>query len=245
MPNNVNGKAILNVRQINLDDVQIYCTYPLSKGVKLKDYLVDKNMDSKRFCVIGVGGGGINIVHTITENNNKYISLMAHIDHSDIYDMKDKNKLFVMCDIADEEILTVDNRRVLSEFVSAHKEVYIISTLGRETHHSQAVEKIVQHIYRIHRKITLIIVKPFLFEVVPGRIREINSTLNELEKYAEKILVFHNEDLLGLEEVNNLAISDSFTFLNHIIATTIEEGYTCGDEIVSNIYLKELLNEKC
>lgn len=245
MPNSQNGKAVLNVRQISMDEVRKFCTYPMPKGVKLIDYIVDKNENSKKFCIFGIGGGGINIVETITKGNNKYFPMMAHIDYQDLYDRKAENKLYIMSDIEDKEIFTVENRRTLSKFVSAHKDVYIVTTLGRETHRSEAVEKMVQHLYRIHRKVTLIVVKPFLFEVIPGRIRAINATIKELEKYAEKIFVFHNEDLLAIKESSTLSIPKVFSSLDNIIASVIEEGCDCRDEVVSNIYLKELINERC
>ena len=244
MPSSQNGKAVLNVRQISMDEVRKYCTYHMPKGVKLKDYIVDENENSKKFCIIGIGGGGINIVEAITKDNSKYFSMMTHVDHQDLYDRDVENKLYIMSDIEDKEILTVENRRALSEFVSAHKEVYVVTTLGRETHRSQAVEKMVQHLYRIHRKVTLILVKPFLFEVVPGRIRAINATIKELEKYVEKIFVFHNEDLLAIKESSTMSMPEVFSSLDNIIASVIEEGYECEDEVVSNIYLKDLLNER-
>ncbi len=244
MPSSQNGKAVLNVRQISMDEVRKYCTYHMPKGVKLKDNIVDENENSKKFCIIGIGGGGINIVEAITKDNSKYFSMMTHVDHQDLYNRDVENKLYIMSDIEDKEILTVENRRALSEFVSAHKEVYVVTTLGRETHRSQAVEKMVQHLYRIHRKVTLILVKPFLFEVVPGRIRAINATIKELEKYVEKIFVFHNEDLLAIKESSTMSMPEVFSSLDNIIASVIEEGHECEDEVVSNIYLKDLLNER-
>ncbi len=245
MPNSQNGKDVLNVRQINMDEVRKYCTYHMPKGVKMKDYIADDNENSKKFCIIGIGGGGINIVEAITKDNSKYCPMMTHIDHQDLYNHEVENKLYIMSDIEDKEILTIENRRELSKFVSAHKEVYVITTLGRDTHSSEAVEKIMQHLYRIHRTVTLIVVKPFLFEVVPGRIRAINETLKKLEKYAEKIFVFHNEDLLAMKESSTLSMPEVFSSLDNIIASVIEEGYECGDKVVSNIYLKELMNERC
>ncbi len=244
MPNSQNGKAVLKVRQISMDEVRKYCTYQMPKGVKLKDFIVDKNENSKKFCIIGIGGGGINIVEAITKDNSNYFPMLAHIDHQELYDRKAENRLYIISDIEDKEILTVENRRALSKFVSTHKEVYVVTTLGRETHRTQSVEKIVQHLYRIHRKVTLIVVKPFLFEVIPGRIRAINTTIKELEKYAENIFVFHNEDLLAIKESCTLSMPEVFSSLNNIIASVIEEGYDCGDEVVTNIYLKELLNDR-
>ena len=216
----------------------------MPKGVKLKDFIVNENENSKKFCIIGIGGGGINIVESITKDNSKFYPMVAHIDYEDLNKRNIENKLYLMSDIDDKEILTVDNRRALSEFVTAHSRVYVVTTLGRETHRSEAVEKIVQHLYRIGRKVTLIVVKPFLFEVVPGRIRAINETIKKIEAYAEKIFVFHNEDLLTVKESSTLPMSKVFSYLDNIIFSIITEDYDYGDEVVTNIYLNELLDER-
>ena len=233
----------LNIRQISQDKIQKCCTYRLLKGVKLKDFIVNENENSKKFCIIGIGGGGINIVESITKDNSKFYPMGAHIDYEDLSKRSIENKLYLMSDIEDEEVLTVDNRRALSEFVTAHKRVYVVTTFGRETHRSQAVEKIVQHLYRIGRKVTLIVVKPFLFEVVPGRMKTINETIEKLEAYAEKIFVFHNEDLLSVKESSNAPMAKAFSALDNIIFSVITENYDCEDEVVTNFYLNELLDE--
>ena len=170
--------------------------------------------------------------------------MYAHIDYEDLNKRNVDNKLFLMSDIEDEEILTVANRRALSGFVTAHKRVYIVTTFGRETHRSEAVEKIVQHLYRIGRKVTLIIVKPFLFEVLPGRVRSINETIKKMEAYAEKIFVFHNEDLLSVKETSTLPMLKAFSYLDSIIFSIIAEDYDYGDEVVTNVYLNEFLHER-
>ena len=237
------GYARENVRQITEDEIQKVCTYQLPKGVKLKDFIVNKNENSEKFCIIGVGGGGINIVESITNDNNKYFPLMAHIDHQELYDNIADNKLYLMSDIEDTEILTVENRRALSEFVVANKKVYVVTTFGRETYRSEAVDKMLQHLRRIGRQVTLIVVKPFLFEVVPGRIRAINQTIKKMESYAEKIFIFHNEDLLAINEASSMSMKETFLYANSIIRNVIEEDYDCCDEVVANIYLKDFLNE--
>ncbi len=232
-----------HVRQISEDEITIYSRRIFPKGVKLKDYSICEDENSKKFCVIGIGGGGINIVNSIAQDSNKYFTLSAHIDHQELYNSEVENKLYIMSDIDDREILTVENRRVLSEFVSTHEEVYVVTTFGRETHSSEAVDKILQHLRRIGRKVTLIAVKPFMFEVVPGRIRAINETIKKMEAYAKKILVFHNEDVLAIDGVSSMPIKEAFLFVNECICKVIEADYNFGNEIVTNIYLKDFINE--
>lgn len=243
MDKNEEGYVKINVRIISEDEIQKICTYKFPKGVKMKDFIVNEDENSKKFCLIGIGGGGINIVNSIAIESNKYFTLNAHIDHQELYDSKVENKLYIMSDIEDEEILTVENRRTLSEFVSAHGEIYVLTTFGRETYRSEAVDNILQHLRRIGRKVTLIVVKPFLFEVVPGRMRVINETIKKMESYVEKILIFHNEDLLTLNEVSTMSMKETFLYANDIIRSAIEEDYQCCDEVITNIYLKDFLND--
>lgn len=237
------GYSKINIRQINDDSIEKCCTYKLPKGVRLKDFLVNKDENSKKFCIIGIGGGGINIVESISKDNSKFQPMYVHIDYDDLNKRSVTNKLYLMSDIEDREILTVSNRKAISEFVSAHSRVYVVTTFGMETHRSEAVEKIVQHLYRLGRKVTLIVVKPFLFEVVPGRIRSINETVKKLEAYTEKIFVFHNEDLLTLKESSTLPMSKIFSYLDNIIFSIISEEHDYGDEVVTNIYLNESLHK--
>ncbi len=232
-----------NLRTIDVEHIDKMCTYRLPKGVRLKDFVIEKNEHSDKICIIGVGGGGINIVKSITKNKHQYYPLMAHMDHSELYDDTSKNKLYLLSDIEDEEILTLENRYALSQFVSGHKKVYIVTTFGRETHKCEAVDKIVQHLHRIRRETTMIVVKPFLFEVVPGRIRAINATLKKLETFTEKILLFHNEDLLDIKEKSTMTMPEVFSTLDTIIASVIEEGHECDENVVHNIYLKDLWQE--
>ena len=65
-----------------------------------------------------------------------------------------------------------------------------------------------------------------------------------MESYAEKIFIFHNEDLLAIKESSNLSMPEVFSSLDNIISSVIEEDYNCDDEVVTNIYLNELLNER-
>ena len=231
----------LNVRNIPLEQVDKVCTYELPKGVKLKDFIVEKDENSQKYCLLGIGGGGLNLLESISQNRPNYHTMMAHIDYDDLDKRTCEHKLYLRSDVEDREILTVENKRALSRFVKGHKVVYVLATFGRETHRCEAVKMIVKHLHRIGREITLIVVKPFLFEVVPGRIRAINESIKKLEAYTQRIMVFHNEDLLEIKEKSEMSMPEVFSAFDDVVRLSIEENRMYSSEHVENVYLGDLI----
>jgi len=234
-------KSKLNVRNIPLEEIDKMCIYEFPKGVKLKDFTVEKDENSQKYCLLGIGGGGLNLVEYISKNRPNYHTMMAHIDYDDLDKRKCENKLYLLSDVEEREILTVDNKQALSAFVKGHKQLYIIATFGRETHRCEAVEMIVKYLHRIGREITLIVIKPFLFEVVPGRIRAINESIKKLEAYTQKIVVFHNEDLLSIKEKSDMSMPEVFSAFDDVVRLTIEENKVYSSEQVVNVNLRDLM----
>lgn len=230
-------------RQIGSDQIAKCCVYRLPKGVRLKDFNIEENANSKKTCIIALGGGGIKIAQSIMKYNNAYMSLMTHVNHLGLDGVHAEYKLYLMCDIEDKELLTIENRGTLSEFVSAHKKVYLITTLGNEIRRSQAIEKISQHLHRIGREVIVIAVKPFIFELYPERIDAINETLGQLDKFVSKIIVFHNEDMVDINEVSAVPMHDCFELLDHAIASVIQGDYNCGDERIIDVFFGAVINE--
>lgn len=230
-----------NVRTIPMENIDKCCEHKLPKGIKLKDFLVEEDANSHKICMIGIGGGGLNLVETISKNRRQYHSMMAHVDYADLDERECTNKLYLFSDVADREILTVDNRRALSTFVKGHKEVYVLTTFGRETHRCEVVEHMVQHLHRIGREVILIVVKPFLFEVIPGRIRAINNSIEKLKDCTQQIIVFHNEDLLIIKDKSDMTMSEAFSTFGDILRLRIEENRVLSTEQVENVYLHDLM----
>jgi cell division GTPase FtsZ len=207
------------------------------------DLVVDETEESGKHCVIGIGDSGINVVEKIISNNSNWLSLMADISHKNLNEIKAENKLYLMADVKDKEMLTIENRQVLSKFVRANKKVYIVTRLDNELNLCNVVEKIVQHLSRIKREVVLIAIKPFLFELPPWRVDLVNATLKSFEKHVQKLIVFDSEDLLGIEEVSILSIKECFGFFDSTIAKFIEGGCEIGEEKIVNVSLIELFNK--
>lgn len=238
-----NGKVREVFKKININDVDIVCKYHFPKGVKPIDFQIDDNEESSKPCIIGIGDIGIDVVEEIIKCNSNYLTLMADISHRNLYNVKTENKLYLMGDVKDKEMLTVENRRILSEFVRAHKKVYIVTKLDNELNLCKVVEKIVRHLRHINREVVLIAIKPFLFELPPWRLALVNETLKSFEKYVHKLIVFDSEDLLGIKEASILPIKECFRFLGRTIARFMESDYESREEKVINVPLIELFNK--
>jgi len=228
-----------NIRQIPIDSIERFCTYPLPKGVKLKDFIIQKDQRIKRYCIIGIGDSGINAVETIMQNSSHYLPLMADIDHRNLGKVNAEQKLYIMGDAEDKEMLTIENRRTLSDFVKMHQSVHIITRLDNDLNQSHVVEKIAQHLNRIKRDVILIVIKPFLFELPPYRIELINQILKDNERYVKQLIIIDSEDMLAMKNKCTLSLKDFFAFLDNVVKEVIEKKNRFGNEKVVTINLKE------
>lgn len=244
MHNDKSSKAKGVFRKIAMKDVKILCRYHFSKGVKPIDFQIDENANSLKHCVIGIGDTGIDITGNIVKNNGNYLSLMADIDHRNLNEADTEHKLYLMGDVEDNEMLTIDNRRTLSEFVKAHKRVYIVTKLDNELNLCGVVEKIVQHLKHINREVVVIAIKPFLFESPPWRVERVNDTLKRFEKYVHRLIVFDSQDLLKIKEAAILSIKECYRFMDKAIADIIKENRTEIDEVVSHINLMKTFDKQ-
>lgn len=186
------------------------------------------NIDSS--CVITIGSASMNIMEAIRNISNNYLVLNAHINHQNLYDAKADNKLYIMCDIEDKKHLTVENKRVIGEFVQAYEKVYLLTTLGIEMLRSGVLKELTKHLRRIGREVTVLAIKPFRFESALGRIETIDKTLEQLANDVSKVIVFNNEDNIGISELSGLTIKECLNIMDHLIASVINDQYMCGNE---------------
>ena len=238
-----NGKVREVLKKIDIKDVNIACKYHFPKGVKPIDFQVNDNVESQKHCIIGIGCRGIDHVEHIIKDKDNYLTLMADISHRNLNEVDTEHKLYLMGDTKDKEMLTVENRRTLSEFVRAHKRVFIVTKLDNDLNLCRVAEKIVQHLHRINREVVLIAIKPFLFELPPWRLALVNETLKSFEKYVQKLIVFDSEELLGIKEISILPMKECFRFLDSTIARLIEGDYEVTEEKVVNVALMELFKK--
>lgn len=244
MSSDKTGKVREVFKKIDKKDIKILCKYHFPKGVKPIDLQIYENADSLKHCVIGIGDTGIEIVEKIKKGKSNYLSLMADISHRNLNEVKAEHKLYLMGDAEDKEMLTVENRRSLSKFIRAHKRVYIVTRLDNELNMCKVVEKIVQHLKRLNREVVLIAIKPFSFELPPWRIERVEDILKSFEKYIAKLIIFDSESLLEIKEVYSLTMPECFDFLDQVIGLIIRGEYGYGDEMVTNISLFGVLNER-
>lgn len=235
-----NDKTVERFRQIDMEDVNLICRVNNLKGVDILDYEIDENEESQKYCVIAIGDICIDTVEEITKDSNDYMFLMADISHRNLDEVNVGNKLYLMGNVEEQEMLTTNNRRALSKFVKSHKRIYVVTRLDNELNKCRVVEKMVQHLYRIKREVVLITIKPFLFELPPWRVELVNNTLKSFEKYIEKMIVFDSEDILKINEASILGTKECFRFLDHVIALIIRNEYDYGDKKVTYMQLDKI-----
>jgi len=201
---------------------------------------IDNSKEKQMRCVIGIGDSGIDIVVNITTKvSTVYVALMADIHHNNLNELLVEHKLYLMGDIESREMLTAENKKVLSNFTYEHKKVYIVTRLENHLNKCGVVEKISQYLHSIKIEVILIAIRPFLFELPPLGTELVNETLKSFEKYVQKLIVFDSQDLLELKEVSTLSMAECFGFLDSAIAGLIEGGCEVGEEPIINVSLEK------
>ena len=203
-----------------------------------------ENEVSQKRCLIGIGDTGNGIVQKYIKNNNNDMCLMADISHRNLNEVVSEQKLYLMGDVELREMLTVENRQLLTQFVRADTKVYIITRLDNELNLCLVVEKIVRHLYHINREVVLITIKPFMFELPPWRLDRVKDTLKSFEKYVRKLIVFDSEELLGIKEVSLLPMKECFDFMDKAIVSFIEKRLIETDEVFINVNLKDMFEKQ-
>ncbi len=193
------------VRQIERAGVHLlFRRTPIGNGYfSLSDILVTETEQSHKCCILGLGTGGVRISQEIADT--------------------DPDRYHILGITLSEETHTMTKTlsRQFNRFVAGHRRVYVVTTLGKQGRHSTSVERIIQHLHQIKREIVLVVVKPFLFEVVPGTMHRINQTIKTLEPYTCKLYRFSNEDI----GYKHLPIIDVWKQVTKQIHTVIEKDF--------------------
>jgi len=193
------------VRQLERAEIRIACKYPRigSEYFSLSDILVSETEQSHKCCILGLGTGGMRIVQEIADTDpDRYHILGIKLSEETCF-------------------MTKALSMQLNSFVTGHKRIYVLTTLGKRGRHSTSVERIIQHLRQIKRDVVLVVVKPFLFEVVPGTMHHINQTIKALEPYTRKLYCFSNEDI----GYKHLPIADIWKQVTMQIRTVIEKDF--------------------
>lgn len=191
--------------------------------LKIKTYFIKKQQNQEQHSenkkIIGIGGGGSNIVESLSK---QYESLIINSDKRALEQKKVKNKIHLekpdnlgcgsneKCGfslITDEVLSQIDN------FIDKNLSVTIIATLGGGVG-SGSTKAISEYLSNKNILIKCILVKPFYWEG-SKKINRANETiefLNQLKNVS--IIEISNDELKSFE---HLSMKESFNLLNNKI----------------------------
>ena len=189
------------------------------------EIITPKVLSKKQVQIIGVGGGGSNIVEYLTSSYPKqYTSLIINSDKKALESKKVKNKILLEkpdgygCGSNEKcgfSLIDTNSLDKIKNFITK-KRVYIVVTLGGGVG-SGSTKAIVQSLYESGKKVHLIAIKPFSWEGAKKSIRA-NDTLEFIESYCKKIYLLENDTLKQHKE---LSMKECFEILNEKVHQVI------------------------
>lgn len=196
--------------------------------------------------VIGIGGGGSNIVQELNNiESNKYNTLIVNSDINALNMNQISNKLYLYKDDGlgcggnvncGFNLVRNDTKESLERFAHRADNIFLIATLGGGVG-TGATEAIVNHFLSKQKKIVVFMVLPFKWE---GK-KKNRKVMNMLERlptsnYNLTICLLHNQDLH--ETYQDKSMRECFSIINNAINTIIlTKKYKLKTNIV-NIELK-------
>jgi len=152
--------------------------------------------------LIGIGGGGCNIVEYIYKNYNYTSSLLVDSDIKNLSVKNVENKLYLLKDKAygcgkniDYGIKIIDDdvKKILENYVSIHKKVFLVFSLEGSIG-SGATQVLIEYLKYLNKEIIVFLILPFKWEG-KKKYELAQEATNNLVKYVDKIMIFNNSDL--------------------------------------------------
>ncbi|MBT5935644.1 hypothetical protein [Sulfurimonas sp.] len=197
---------------------------------KEKEHISNKDKDENfnKLCIMGIGGGGTNIVDAISRLKTKHMYIHMNSDYNSLKQKKSKNKILLGwneklglgCGGKVECGVSLINNEVKINIARLTKNVdtvYIVSSMGGGLG-SGATPEIVKYLKEIDKKIFVFVTVPFSFE---GR-KRLSIAYQSIEKIAEdadKLVVFKNDELLNNN--NELGVRDTFNMTSNALLRMI------------------------
>ena len=189
--------------------------------LKIKNYFIKKKEEqhSKNKKVIGIGGGGSNIVESFS---NHYESLIINSDKRALEQKKVKNKIHLEkpdnlgCGSNEKcgfSLITEDVLNQIDKFINKNLSITLIATLGGGVG-SGSTKAIAEHLTNKNIIVKCILVKPFSWEgsKKSNRANETIEFLKQLKNVS--IIEIENDELKSFE---HLSMKESFNLLNNKI----------------------------
>jgi cell division protein FtsZ len=190
---------------------------------------LNKIYNDKSICIIGIGGGGGNIVDDIAKIDNRFHIIHINSDIDALNSKSSGDKIIlgrdtkrglgcgaqVSCGIKlfDEEI-----KKSLVNLIKNDEKIYLISTLGGGVG-SGVTPEILKYLQKIRKNIKVIVVTPFSFEgkrrndIAFHSIQDIRQNIHRIEN----ITILKNDDLLNKLQSKHLSIKETFQITPNLI----------------------------
>ena len=189
--------------------------------LKIKNFFLKKKekQHSENKKVIGIGGGGSNIVEYLA---NQYESLIINSDKKALEQKKVKNKIHLEkpdnlgCGSNEKcgfSLITEDVLNQIDNFINENLSITLIATLGGGVG-SGSTKAIAEHLTNKDLMVKCILVKPFSWEgsKKSNRANETIEFLKQLKNIS--IIEIENDELKSFE---HLSMKESFNLLNNKI----------------------------
>lgn len=169
-------------------------------------YRYFNNNDKDTICLIGIGGGGTNILDDIFELDNKYRFISINSDYSSLKNKKSKYKILLGekskkglgCggnELCGSSIVDNKAKDELYQYTRNIKNIYIIASLGGGVG-SGASPEIVNYLKSIGKTTIVFAITPFKFEGTIRTNRALKSQ-KELVKVSNKLYIVDNNKFLN------------------------------------------------
>lgn len=193
--------------------------------LKIKNYFIKKKEEqhTENKKVIGIGGGGSNIVESLS---NQYESLIINSDKRALEQKKVKNKIHLEkpdnlgCGSNEKcgfSLITEDVLNQIDKFINKNLSITLIATLGGGVG-SGSTKAIAEYLSKKNIIVKCILVKPFSWEgsKKSNRANETIEFLKQLKNIS--IIEIENDELKSFE---HLSMKKSFNLLNNRIKSII------------------------
>lgn len=188
---------------------------------KIKNYFIKKKQEqySEKKKIIGIGGGGSNIVEYLA---NQYESLIINSDKRALEQKKVKNKIHLEkpdnlgCGYNEKcgfSLITEDVLNQIDNFINENLSIILIATLGGGVG-SGSTKAIAEYLSNKNIIVKCILVKPFSWEG-SKKINRANETIEFLKQLKNiSVIEIANDELKNFE---HLSMKESFNLLNNKI----------------------------
>ena len=189
--------------------------------LKIKNFFLKKKeeLHTENKKVIGIGGGGSNIVESLS---NHYESLIINSDKKALEQKKVENKIHLEkpdnlgCGSNEKcgfSLITEDVLNQIDNFINENLSITLIATLGGGVG-SGSTKAIAEHLTNKNIIVKCILVKPFSWEgsKKSNRANETIEFLKQLKNVS--IIEIENDELKSFE---HLSMKESFNLLNNKI----------------------------